>query len=255
MWHVWARVGSPCRAAGRNRCLQRLVAHGLLPCSPSPCTPAHAVCHTEKRLLAQHAAAIASQFPAGSVVVELGCGDCTKTALLLQALVDRWDSSWLVDAVRLASSHWWSLCAIWPEKVLLGHFCLQSGMLGAASDPADPTQCRSRQNMHILAAAAAQARPHRHPLLRRGLLRRGAAPNRAQPGAPGAWPAAGAGEGPAEAGVQLCEQDGDCGWEVQGGVRGRAAQGKGKGPSPHTAASNASAAAHPCTPFKPNRWS
>lgn len=44
----------------------------------------------EKRLLAQHAAAIASQFPAGSLVVELGCGDSTKTALLLQALVDRW---------------------------------------------------------------------------------------------------------------------------------------------------------------------
>ncbi len=44
----------------------------------------------EKRLLAQHAPAIASQFPAGSVVVELGCGDSTKTALLLRALVDRW---------------------------------------------------------------------------------------------------------------------------------------------------------------------
>lgn len=44
----------------------------------------------EKRLLAQHAGAIASQFPAGGVVLELGCGDCSKTALLLQALLDRW---------------------------------------------------------------------------------------------------------------------------------------------------------------------
>lgn len=65
-----------------------------LPLQPCPrCLPP---AHTEKLLLAQHAAAIASQFPAGSVVVELGCGDCTKTALLLQALVDRWEWPGLV---------------------------------------------------------------------------------------------------------------------------------------------------------------
>lgn len=49
-----------------------------------------------------------------------------------------------VDA-RLASSHGWSLCAAWPEKVLLGHCCLQAGMSGATGDAVDPTQCRSRQ--------------------------------------------------------------------------------------------------------------
>jgi hypothetical protein len=44
---------------------------------------------TEKALLTQHAAAIAARLPRGAVVVELGCGDCTKTSILLKALLQR----------------------------------------------------------------------------------------------------------------------------------------------------------------------
>jgi L-histidine N-alpha-methyltransferase len=44
----------------------------------------------EKELLEKHADAIASQLPgAGGVVVELGCGDGSKSALLLAALLRR----------------------------------------------------------------------------------------------------------------------------------------------------------------------
>jgi hypothetical protein len=44
---------------------------------------------TERALLAQHAAGIAAHIPAGSVVVELGCGDSTKTSILLEELLRR----------------------------------------------------------------------------------------------------------------------------------------------------------------------
>lgn len=43
----------------------------------------------EKRLLQSHADDIVSHLPKGAVVVELGCGDGSKTALLLQALARR----------------------------------------------------------------------------------------------------------------------------------------------------------------------
>jgi dimethylhistidine N-methyltransferase len=43
----------------------------------------------EKRLLQSHADDIVSHLPQGAVVVELGCGDGSKTALLLQALARR----------------------------------------------------------------------------------------------------------------------------------------------------------------------
>lgn len=43
----------------------------------------------EKRLLQAHADDIVSQLPKGAVVVELGCGDGSKTSLLLQALARR----------------------------------------------------------------------------------------------------------------------------------------------------------------------
>lgn len=43
----------------------------------------------EKRLLRQHAADIVHNVPPGSVVVELGCGDGSKTAILLQTLTMR----------------------------------------------------------------------------------------------------------------------------------------------------------------------
>jgi L-histidine N-alpha-methyltransferase len=43
----------------------------------------------ERELLGAHAAAIAAHVPAGAVVVELGCGDGSKTAILLRALAAR----------------------------------------------------------------------------------------------------------------------------------------------------------------------
>lgn len=45
----------------------------------------------EKELLRRHAAEIAGQVPAGGVVVvELGCGDSTKSAIQVEALLARW---------------------------------------------------------------------------------------------------------------------------------------------------------------------
>lgn len=43
----------------------------------------------EKRLLEKHAEDIVARIPPGSVVVELGCGDGSKTSLLLNALIRR----------------------------------------------------------------------------------------------------------------------------------------------------------------------
>ena len=43
----------------------------------------------EEQLLRRHAAAIAGQVPPGGVVLELGCGDGSKTAVLLRALLER----------------------------------------------------------------------------------------------------------------------------------------------------------------------
>lgn len=43
----------------------------------------------EQALLRQHADALAAQIPAGGVLLELGCGDGSKTAILLDALLRR----------------------------------------------------------------------------------------------------------------------------------------------------------------------
>lgn len=44
----------------------------------------------EKDLLNQHATEIVSSVPAGSILVELGCGTAEKTSVLLHALIARW---------------------------------------------------------------------------------------------------------------------------------------------------------------------
>lgn len=44
---------------------------------------------TEKELLTVHATAIVSSIPAGSIVVELGCGTAEKTSIMLHALMER----------------------------------------------------------------------------------------------------------------------------------------------------------------------
>ena len=45
---------------------------------------------TEKELLSQHAVQIVSSIPAGSIIVELGCGNAEKTSVLLHALISRY---------------------------------------------------------------------------------------------------------------------------------------------------------------------
>lgn len=45
---------------------------------------------TEKDLLSQHAPQIVGSIPAGSIVVELGCGNAEKTSVLLHALISRY---------------------------------------------------------------------------------------------------------------------------------------------------------------------
>ena len=45
---------------------------------------------TEKDLLSQHAMQIVSSIPAGSIIVELGCGNAEKTSVLLHALISRY---------------------------------------------------------------------------------------------------------------------------------------------------------------------
>lgn len=50
--------------------------------------PEYTPYRSETLLLRAHAAALAAQIPRGALVVELGCGDSTKTALLLNALLD-----------------------------------------------------------------------------------------------------------------------------------------------------------------------
>ncbi|KAL4443671.1 hypothetical protein ABPG75_011408 [Micractinium tetrahymenae] len=51
--------------------------------------PEYYVYQAEKELLAAQAGAIATHIPSGSIVVELGCGDSSKTAILLAALLRR----------------------------------------------------------------------------------------------------------------------------------------------------------------------
>lgn len=46
--------------------------------------------NAEKDLLNQHATEIVSSIPAGSILVELGCGTAEKTSVLLHALIARW---------------------------------------------------------------------------------------------------------------------------------------------------------------------
>lgn len=46
---------------------------------------------TEKELLSQHASQIVSSIPAGSIIVELGCGNAEKTSVLLHALMSRYE--------------------------------------------------------------------------------------------------------------------------------------------------------------------
>lgn len=43
----------------------------------------------ERRLLAQHVDALIAAIPPGAVLIELGCGDCSKTSILLEALARR----------------------------------------------------------------------------------------------------------------------------------------------------------------------
>ena len=45
---------------------------------------------TEKELLTQHVSAIVSSIPAGSILVELGCGTAEKTSIMLHALMARY---------------------------------------------------------------------------------------------------------------------------------------------------------------------
>lgn len=70
---------------------------------------------TEKELLLQHASAIVSSIPAGSIVVELGCGTAEKTSILLHALMARYCS--LLSALLA-----WSIP--YQSKLLYLHHCL-----------------------------------------------------------------------------------------------------------------------------------
>ena len=49
-------------------------------------------------MLQEQACDVVRQIPSGSVIVELGCGTATKTAILLQALLKRWVPSSSVPA-------------------------------------------------------------------------------------------------------------------------------------------------------------
>ncbi|KAL4447235.1 hypothetical protein ABPG77_007268 [Micractinium sp. CCAP 211/92] len=53
------------------------------------CLPEYYVYSAEKELLSAQAGAIATHIPNDSVIVELGCGDSSKTAILLEALLRR----------------------------------------------------------------------------------------------------------------------------------------------------------------------
>lgn len=53
------------------------------------CLPEYYVYSAEKELLSAQAGAIATHIPHDSVIVELGCGDSSKTAILLEALLRR----------------------------------------------------------------------------------------------------------------------------------------------------------------------
>ena len=52
---------------------------------------------TEKELLSQHASQIVSSIPAGSIIVELGCGNAEKTSVLLHALISRYESAYTIE--------------------------------------------------------------------------------------------------------------------------------------------------------------
>ena len=58
---------------------------------------------TEKELLSQYASHIVSSIPAGSIVVELGCGNAEKTSVLLHALISRYDSACNKQSLCLTS--------------------------------------------------------------------------------------------------------------------------------------------------------
>ena len=61
--------------------------------------------NTERELLSQHASHIVSSIPAGSIVVELGCGNAEKTSVLLHALISRCESACTGHCSALPSSN------------------------------------------------------------------------------------------------------------------------------------------------------
>lgn len=128
----------------------------------------------EQELLQRHAADIASQIPAGGLVLELGTGDGSKTAMLLRALIERCGFN----------------CK--PEGCLRRG---EAGPLAAGSSTLHsslpPPTCASIHPRTL--PRRSQARHARRALLRRRLLRRGAATDARQPGPPAAAAAGGAG--------------------------------------------------------------
>jgi len=70
---------------------------------------------TEKELLSQHARDICTYIPAGSIVVELGCGSAQKTGILLNALAARDGAA----AVRFAGVDCSGAALAWAKGALL----------------------------------------------------------------------------------------------------------------------------------------
>ena len=83
----------------------------------------------EHRLLCHHAGGIAAHLPHGGVVVELGCGDGSKTALLLSALLRRHGGSGVrlcgvdcsAEALRQAQRNLGMLLPQLPPEQVGGH--------------------------------------------------------------------------------------------------------------------------------------
>ena len=112
---------------------------------------------TERQLLEQHADAIASQLPgAGGVVVELGCGDGSKTALLLAALLRRHGRRGVrfcgidcsAEALRQTQRNLKQLLPELPEEQVL--------LPGRPRAPPPPPPLLAATHMHLVLPAPAR---------------------------------------------------------------------------------------------------